>query len=201
MYFSELSLEGSQIKVLEGGSDLIKGGPGTASKAKLNSMFITGAGGMLQDGFFHRAGMMYGKSWGQIMALDGEASYAVRLFPNWNNHNGPTFVHGTDKAKLVKSDPASGKITWAVDIPQIARAIITAGDKVVVGGAPDGIDPDDPWKGYEGRSTGKIIFYSKQDGSTLGSCDLSSVPVTDGISAANRKLFISLKNGNLQCWR
>ena len=63
------------------------------------------------------------------------------------------------------------------------------------------IDSTDPWKVYEGRGEGKIKIFSKRDGSIILEKKLSSIPIHDGIIAANKKLYISLNNGTVQCWK
>jgi hypothetical protein len=201
IHFSRLSLEGTEIRIQDAFSILTDGGPGRARGIKKESLFLTGTGGMLHDGIFHRSGMMYGKSWGQIMALDQDAAYSVQLFKSWGNHNGPTFKPGRDKSILVKTDPSKEDRIWTVTLPLIARAIITSGDHVILGGAPEAIDPKDPWQRFEGRGPGRILFHAKRDGSLIGACDLPSVPVHDGVSAANNTIFVSMRNGRLQCWR
>ena len=38
------------------------------------------------------------------------------------------------------------------------------------------------------------------DGKKRFECKLDTPPVFDGISAANGRLFVSLENGELECW-
>ena len=44
-------------------------------------------------------------------------------------------------------------------------------------------------------------MVSCKDGKALGEMSLESTPVWDGMAAANGSLFVSLKNGTVQCWR
>jgi len=45
-----------------------------------------------------------------------------------------------------------------------------------------------------------LRMVSKEDGSMTKELKLDGVPVPDGMSAANGKLFISLKNGSVSCY-
>lgn len=42
---------------------------------------------------------------------------------------------------------------------------------------------------------------STKDGSTLSEVKLDAAPVFDGMSAAGGNIYLSLKNGSIQCWR
>ena len=44
-----------------------------------------------------------------------------------------------------------------------------------------------------------LRMISCKDGRTLGEMSLDSVPVWDGMAVANGSLFLSLKNGTVQC--
>lgn len=88
---------------------------------------------------------------------------------------------------------------WKDYIPVRGRAMVLAGDKLIVAGPPDKILPDDPLATFEGRDGAELLFFSAQTGKKLNSIDLASPPVFDGMSVANGRLFIARKDGRLVC--
>ena len=42
---------------------------------------------------------------------------------------------------------------------------------------------------------------SAADGKKLAAHKLAAAPCWDGLAAANGRLFVSLRNGTVQCWR
>ncbi len=77
--------------------------------------------------------------------------------------------------------------------------MVLAGDKVLLAGFIDAIDPKDPWARIEGRQGGELRMISVPDGKPLVRVNLESTPVWNGMAAADNKVFISLKNGKLIC--
>ena len=51
----------------------------------------------------------------------------------------------------------------------------------------------------EGKMGGLLWAVSAADGQKLGEYKLESVPVWDGMAAANGRLYLSMKNGWVQC--
>ena len=72
-------------------------------------------------------------------------------------------------------------------------------NKLLVAGFKEPVDPDDPWARIEGREGGVLCLLSNLDGSKLAEYQLETLPVWNGMAAANEKIFISLKNGKLIC--
>jgi len=175
-------------------------GPGKATPYHRNRQFIAGSGGLLRDGIFHRSGMLYGTSHGQFMAVDG-TSYRVKFFGTWARQNARPFSPGRDKIELIAEDPVSGRTQWSIDLPIVARSIVALKDRLVLAGAPCVVVPEDPWRNFDGRGEGRLETRSRRDGSLLTEYTLSAPPVHNGVSAANEALFISMKNGTVQCWR
>ena len=88
---------------------------------------------------------------------------------------------------------------WARGIPVAARAMLHAGATVVVGGSPDVVDREDPWKMIEGRGGGRLVMVSAANGKILAEFPLESPPVLDGMAAARGRLFVALQSGKLVC--
>jgi len=54
---------------------------------------------------------------------------------------------------------------------------------------------------FEGKKDAILYAVSAEDGKKLAEYDLESLPVYDGLIAANRRLYISMKNGRVLCFR
>ncbi len=76
-------------------------------------------------------------------------------------------------------------ISWESGLKKEARAIIRAGDKVVVAG-----------RDTEGGFTRTL---SARNGAVLDEQSLEASPVWDGVAAAGGKLYLSLENGVIVC--
>jgi outer membrane protein assembly factor BamB len=108
---------------------------------------------------------------------------------------------------------------WEKNQPAIlARAMVSAGDKLYIAGPEDVMDETDLYfrnarEGYDeiaedlerqaviwDNAEGAILLtVSKKDGSTLAEHHLDAIPVFDGMIAAEGSLYISLANGELIC--
>ena len=100
--------------------------------------------------------------------------------------------------------------TWSNDKALTVRAIVLTADKLVVAGTPDPSHklPDilafrnetESLAALRGEKGVFLQVVSASDGAKLSECKLDAMPVFDGISAANGKIFIALKDGTVQCW-
>jgi hypothetical protein len=81
----------------------------------------------------------------------------------------------------------AGPSSWKTALPFRPRAMIRAGDVVVVGGIP-----------ARGRG-GHLHVASSASGETLGTASLPSPPVWDGMAAAGGRLYVALRNGTVLC--
>jgi len=103
---------------------------------------------------------------------------------------------GTEKGTgYVRHAPAK----WQKMIPVRVRAMLLAGDRLVVAGPPDVVDPDDPLAAFEGRKGAVLQIFSAKDGSLLASRKLEAPPVFDGMSAAHGRLYLATHDGRLLC--
>jgi hypothetical protein len=85
-------------------------------------------------------------------------------------------------------------------IPLRVRAMLVAGDRLIVAGTPDVLDPDDPLSAFEGRQGARLEVYSVADGTRLQSRQLSSPPAFDGLSAAGGRLYLATEDGKVICF-
>jgi len=114
---------------------------------------------------------------------------------------------GDDQAK--PKDPPK-QYEWTDTNSLIARAMVLAGDKLVVAGPKDlGQKTEDilafeneeeALAAFEGRRGVLLRVISAADGKQVFETPLPVLPVFDGLSAANGKLYMSLQDGSVQCW-
>ncbi|MCF7849258.1 MAG: PQQ-binding-like beta-propeller repeat protein [Kiritimatiellales bacterium] len=92
------------------------------------------------------------------------------------------------------------KTTWQWNVnPEIRpRAILKAGDSIVLGGMPLK-DESDPFATFEGRKGGVVKIFSAEDGKVTGEIKTASPIMWDGFAAANGKLYASLQDGSIIC--
>ncbi|MFC1497418.1 PQQ-binding-like beta-propeller repeat protein [Verrucomicrobiota bacterium] len=104
---------------------------------------------------------------------------------------------GTEKGTgYVRDKPAK----WQKMIPVRVRAMLLSGEHIFTAGPPDIVDEKDPLAAFEGRAGSILQVFSSKDGTKLSEYKLDSEPVFDGISAADGKLFVSLKSGKIMCF-
>jgi outer membrane protein assembly factor BamB len=103
---------------------------------------------------------------------------------------------GLDKMiGYTRAEPA----VWMDWLPVRVRGMVKVGDTLFVAGAPDVLDPKDPYAAFEARKGANLVAVSAQDGKKLSEASLDCPPVFDGLIAAGGRLFASLENGTLLC--
>jgi outer membrane protein assembly factor BamB len=117
---------------------------------------------------------------------------------------------GKGKKRRAPKKPAP-KVNWSNTKSPIVRAMVLAGDSLVIAGPPDvgQRDPailsftneEDAIAAFNGEKGVLLQVASAADGKVLSESKLEAMPVFDGISSAGGKVFISLKNGTVQCWQ
>jgi outer membrane protein assembly factor BamB/ubiquinone/menaquinone biosynthesis C-methylase UbiE len=114
------------------------------------------------------------------------------------------------------------KTLWAADtrwsrekLPLLVRAMVLADGKLFMAGPPNVADekaafydPDAPGNrealaqqqaAWEDRKGGLLRVVSATDGEKIAECDLESVPVWDGMAAANGRLYAATNDGKVVC--
>jgi len=124
------------------------------------------------------------------------------------------------KAGAKKAPPAGSfvKRHWTTDVPLYARAMLLANKTLFVAGPPDIIDEEETFQKIMDRdsevaktlsdqdaalngSKGSILLaVSASDGKTLAKYELKSLPVWDGMVAANGRLYLSTTDGKIVCF-
>ena len=114
---------------------------------------------------------------GEMRALDSEA-------------------FGLDKMiGYTRAEPA----LWQSWLPVRVRGMVKAGDTLFAAGAPDVFDEKEPFAAFEGRRGASLVALSAADGKQLTEMKLDSPPVFDGLIAAEGRLFMCQRDGNIVC--
>ena len=221
-------------------------------------LHIFSTAGLLDGSWYNRTFWMYSKRWpgfqlanqapktGQLLVVDDEKTYAVRVFYRRNVHslmffpgkegyllfadlnaNEPQLVGEAGWRKPIawlpqshiprKGNPGLDNVSWGFGadkgigytraeppvwmqwLPVRIRAMVKAGDALFVAGAPDVFDPKDPYAAFEARKGAQVVAISARDGKKLSETPLEYPPVFDGMIAANGRLFISTRDGQVLC--
>jgi outer membrane protein assembly factor BamB len=188
---------------------------------------LLATGGFLDDSGFDRLYWMYSDRWpgahfavkaanqGQLLAFDNATTYAVKYF-NAVFSRSPHFTAGKEGYDLVADDNASESNDgaedrirmflrakpprWQQQVPVRVRAMLVAGEHLVLAGPPDVVPAADPFGAFEGRLGALLWVVSTKDGSKVSESKLSSPPVFDGMAAAGGKLFLSTTDGRVTCF-
>jgi outer membrane protein assembly factor BamB len=104
---------------------------------------------------------------------------------------------------------------WSRETPIYVRAMILANRTLFIAGPPDIIDeesvfanPDGPGvrsklheqtAAFEGQQGASLRVVSTQDGRKIAEYKLDTVPVFDGMAAANSRLYLAMKDGWILC--
>jgi len=101
-------------------------------------------------------------------------------------------------------------LVWGDGKSLIVRAMVLASDQLAVAGPPDlgrknpkllaYTNEKEAVSGFRGEKGVLLRVVSAADGKNRSEQRLTSMPVFDGMSAAGGRLFISLKNGTVECW-
>jgi outer membrane protein assembly factor BamB len=92
-------------------------------------------------------------------------------------------------------------VPWQSWIPVRVRAMVKAGDTLLVAGPSDTIDESDPLGPYEGRGEALLRSFGATDGNPQAEITLPAQPVFDGMVVANGNLYIAHTSGELSCWQ
>jgi outer membrane protein assembly factor BamB len=123
--------------------------------------------------------------------------------------------------QFMRSTPARDRLApqqyWSDEDPPLhARAMVLAGRTLFVAGSPNVLNEDDAFKrpddpkvqaeiaeqdaAYDGRKGTLLLAVSAGDGKELSRLELPSVPVWDGMAAAEGRLFLCDQQGRLRCF-
>ncbi|MEF8787847.1 MAG: PQQ-binding-like beta-propeller repeat protein, partial [Planctomycetota bacterium] len=146
-----------------------------------------------------------GELHGEQVAVGPDRVFAFAAYDTAEGRstNDSYIMPGTGAFRLY-SRPLSGKESanhsgWARDIRIGVKAMAAASSHLVVGGWPDRVPEDDPWKYIEGRGSGRLLVLSTEDGETRSELQLPAPPVLDGIAVSAGRIYVSTQDGRLLC--
>jgi len=162
------------------------------------------------DGF---RGITQAGNSGDIMVTDGKTTYGIEGFPVHRHSYFDPRVKGY-RFRAVAQSPGgqvrekAGNIApkplWQHDVPITGKAMVLAGDTLLVSGCPVFFPPDHPVEEYEsayaGELAGVLWLASSTDGRKLAEYKLDAAPAWDGMAVADGKVFISLSDGTVVCY-
>jgi hypothetical protein len=125
-------------------------------------------------------------------------------------------VNWKNRSKRPEQDLSAVSRKWMVEKPElIAKAMVLADRTLFVAGPPDVVDEENIWgrtlepevqaklraqsTALEGSQGSLLWAVSASDGKKLAEYKLENVPAFDGMSAANGRLYLSMKNGSILC--
>jgi len=120
------------------------------------------------------------------------------------------------KQKASKAPATRIVCDWTQDVPVLVRAMVLADKTLFFAGPPDVVDEERTLSTFEDSVTQKQLArqaaalegaegtllwaVSATDGKKLADYKLDSVPVFDGMAAANGRLYLAMKNGQVLCF-
>ncbi len=123
-------------------------------------------------------------------------------------------VFYTKNIKKIESKQVGNyKTNWNSSTPIFVRAMVMNKEKFVIAGSPDlrklntkikyslaFTNNDEALAAFKGKKGGKLAIHDRNTGKKISEVSISAVPYFDGMSVAYDKIFLSLKDGTVQCW-
>jgi outer membrane protein assembly factor BamB len=117
-------------------------------------------------------------------------------FPDFKERSSDGGIAGARRGiRPGRAQGASHSDSWQTPLTARPRAIVRAGDHLVIGGmqSADYNQALDDW------TAGNVRVLSSADGVHVNNIPLEAPPIWDGMAAANGKLYVSLENGKVTC--
>lgn len=105
---------------------------------------------------------------------------------------------------------------WSMPSPLLVRGMVSGPGKLVIAGPPDVLNEEQALtkqddeetvaaiaaqnEAFAGQDGGLLRVLSAQDGATLQSLDLPTIPVWDGLAAGQGRLFLAGVDGTVRCY-
>jgi hypothetical protein len=104
------------------------------------------------------------------------------------------------KARTGRRRDSSGDFSWRRQVPVRGTALVKAADKIVFAGAPDVVDPSNPWASFEGRAGGRLCLAAAASGEQLAELAIPSPPVFNGMAATENRIWLTTMDGRLRAF-
>jgi len=160
-----------------------------------------------------------GKYWSLVSALEYQLFSAKKTVDKEKAVKAITLRnHYVGWSGLAKTDGAilAPQYNWQRKMPPLqARAMVSAGDKLVVAGIPDVVDEEkahfstmDPGvqkllekqkEAVQGKHGGILLIVDKKTGEPVARRELTSPPVWDGMLCAYGKIYVACVDGTVVC--
>ncbi len=157
--------------------------------------------GFLDGAYFKRMPWTCDHDYARILVRDKRSVYYVRMFDTLRGLD-PTvyFVPGSKGYLLFAKNLPGNKRPWMERLPVRVRAMLAAGNRLVVAGPPDIVPRKDPLAAFEGRAGGLLYLIDARTGKALQTTALDAPPVFNGIAAARGRLYICDVRGAVSCY-
>jgi outer membrane protein assembly factor BamB len=156
--------------------------------------------GLLDDDWFNQTyWTVDGKAHSKLLVFDGDAAYGVKPFNASARHSRAIFRPGDKGYALFANERPGHRKQWSIQVPVRIRAMVLAGSTLLAAGAPDVVDPNDPWSAFDGRKGGVLWAVSTADGEKAWQQALSAPPVFDGMAVAAGRLYVAMQDGSIAC--
>ena len=86
---------------------------------------------------------------------------------------------------------------WATQVPMRPRAMVRAGDLLLLGGTADLKRAEDDLEAYEGRRGGFLHLLSVKDGKSVKEYKLDAPPVWNGMAVTGEGVFMTTTDGTV----
>ncbi len=158
--------------------------------------------GILDGTYFKRVPWVLGKDYARLIVHDQRRACYVRMFDSLQGLNSEVYFVPGKKGYLLLArdkDSKAAAPAWSKRIAVRARTMVLAGERLVLAGPPDEIDPADPLGSFEGRRGGLLHVYDSTSGERLAEVKLHSPPVLHGAALASGRLVLVLEDGSIVC--
>ena len=152
---------------------------------------------------------------GRILVFDDERVFGYGRLPKFYRWTKPIEhrLFAARKTGFKVND--KGAYSWTDEIAMFPRGMVKAGSLLFIAGPEDFVDEEaafrkrnsPEWKdkirrqaeAFSGHAGGLLRAVSTETGEQISQMKINSIPVFDGMAAANSKLYISLVDGNIIC--
>jgi hypothetical protein len=184
--------------------------------ASRGGQHLYSTGGYLDESWFNRTFWQVGQvETSGLMVLGDDVAYGMEVYASRSRET--VFTPGANAYRLIciplkgaagalSEKQATGKRSqkgqkplWEQHIGIRVTAMIRAADTIFIAGAPDVVDPSDPYGAWQGRKGGVLEAFDADNGKKLAEHNLPAPPVWDGMAAANGRCYLSMKNGKIIC--
>jgi hypothetical protein len=177
-------------------------------------------GGLTERTWFNSAFWQYQAAAAQMIVFDAQAAYGImaqnklisksygqdiytvgdgyRIFRVDLSRRLAQDADGQGSGKRRKAGARPGQ-QWETRVPVRAQSMVSTPRFLFLAGAPDIVDPSNPWGALEDRKGGLLQIYRKEDGEKMAEYTLQSTPIFDGMAAASGNLFVTLRDGSVVC--